>query len=228
MRLHALSLLNFRNLVTPSLIFPEGVTAVIGPNAAGKSNLLHAAYLGLTGELPGGRIIEAVRLGHEEGYVAAEVEHHQGISRIEVGLAPGRKVLKLDGQSARTYEIARVSSAVLITPEDTDLIHGSPSGRRSYLDTVLSKLSARYAVVLREYNRVVEQRNASLKVPGEDPTLAVWSARFLELGQEIEALRARAVARITELAAAAYRDIAGPLKRLDILLRRSGGDDPPG
>ena len=224
MRLHTLSLLNFRNLVTPALSFSEGITAVVGPNAAGKSNLLHAVYLGLTGELPGGRIAESVRLGQEEGYVATEVEHHQGRNRVEVGLAPGRKALKLNGQFVRAYDISRVSTAVLITPEDADLIHGSPSGRRGYLDSVLSKLSVRYAAILREYNRVVEQRNACLKVLGGDPTLEVWTDRFLELGLEVEALRVRAVTRIGELADEVYRRIAGPLKSLDILLRRPGGE----
>ena len=67
MLLRALSQLNFRNLLTPRLEFDPGVTAVVGRNAAGKSNLLTAAYLGLTGELPQGSIAETVRLGETEG-----------------------------------------------------------------------------------------------------------------------------------------------------------------
>ncbi len=226
MRLLNLSQLNFRNLRSTRLEFPGGVVAVVGHNAAGKSNLLAAAYLACTGDVVGGRLVRQVRIGEEEAYVAAEVEHDEGVSRIEVGLAPGRKVLKVDGQAARTIDVARVVSAVLLTPEDADLIHGPPAGRRSYLDGLLSKLSARYASLLREYLRVVEQRNALLRSNSSSPTLTVWSERFVALGTEIDALRDRAVSRIGPLVAAVYREVAGAANLdLQLTLRRSHAEE---
>ena len=206
-------------MLTPRLEFPAGITAVVGQNAAGKSNLLDALYLGCTGELPGGKIAETVRIGETEGFVGVKVERADGVSTVEIGLAPGRKVVRLDGQTVRAADVARVSAAVLVTPEDTELIHGSPSGRRAYLDGLLSKLSLRYALLLREYTRVVEQRNAALKT--FDPTLSVWSERFCELGAEIVALRERAMTRIADIAGATYRDIAGDGKTLGVSLVNS-------
>lgn len=101
MRLLTLTQLNVRNLRTARLDFPPGIVAVVGQNAAGKSNLLEAVYLACTGELAGARTTEMVRLGEEEGYVAGEIEHDEGVSKVEVGLAPGRKQIRLDGQAAR-------------------------------------------------------------------------------------------------------------------------------
>ena len=69
MQLRSWSQINFRNLITPRLEFAEGITAVVGQNASGKSNLLDGIYLACTGELPGGKIIESVTLGQEEGFV---------------------------------------------------------------------------------------------------------------------------------------------------------------
>lgn len=222
MRLLSLSQLNVRNLRTPRLEFPAGIVAVVGPNAAGKSNLLEAAFLASTGELAGGKTTEMVRLGQEQGYVAAHIEHDEGITQVEVGLAPGRKQIRIDGQSARAYEVARSVTAVLLTPEDAELVHGPPSGRRGYLDGLLSRLSARYAALLREYQRVVEQRNALLRLAPHDPTLEVWTLRFLELGTEIEELRARAVLRLAPLSAEVYAEIAGPAApRFGLQLARS-------
>lgn len=222
MRLHTLSQLNVRNLRTSRLAFPAGIVAVVGRNAAGKSNLLEAAYLACTGELAGARTTEMVRIGEEEGYVAAEIEHDEGVSTVEVGLAPGRKQIRLDGQAARASDVARLVSAVLLTPEDADLVHGSPSGRRGYLDGLLGRLSARYAALAREYHRVVEQRNALLRLAPYDPSLEVWTDRFLKLGTEIEALRERAVARIAPLAAEVYAEVAGPgAPLLGVTLERS-------
>ncbi len=218
MQLRALSQLNVRNLRTPSLSFEPGVVAVVGRNAAGKSNLMAAAYLGCTGELPSGSIAETLRLGESEGYVAVDVAHRDGESRIEVGLAPGRKALKLDGNAVRATDVARVSTAVLLTPEDANLVHGSPAGRRAYLDALLCKVSTRYALLLREYQRVLEQRNALLKTPSPGPTLAVWSDRFVGLGSEIDDLRTRATAAIGEAATAVYGEVAADAKVLRVAL----------
>jgi len=217
--LKSLSQLNFRNLLTPRFEFSEDITAIVGQNAAGKSNLLDALYLGCTGDLPSGKIIESVRIGEEEGFVGVKIERDDGISTVEIGLAPSRKVVRLDGQNVRSVDVAKVSAAVLVTPEDTDLIHGSPSGRRAYLDGLLGKLSLRYALLLREYNRVVDQRNAALKT-FQDPTLEVWTSRFLELGTEILSVRERAMIRIAEIAGATYSDIAGDGKALGVSLAK--------
>jgi len=218
--LRALSQLNVRNLRTPSIALAGGVVALVGRNASGKSNLMDAAYLGCTGELPAGTIAETVRIGESEGFVAAEVEHADGVSRIEVGLAPGRKQLRLDGQAVRVSDIARTATAVLITPEDADLVHGSPSGRRGYLDALLGKLSPRYAALMREYLRVLEQRNALLRAGAARPGLEVWSERFVVVGREIDDLRLRVLNRVCELAAATYGEVAGDGKALTVGLRQ--------
>ena len=224
MLLRSLAQLNFRNLLTPRLEFPAGITAVVGQNASGKSNLLTALYLGCTGDLPAGKIAETVRLGETEGFVGVKIEREDGVTTVEVGLAPGRKVVRMDGQTVRSVDVARFSAAVLVTPEDADLVHGSPSGRRSYLDTLLSRLSLRYALLLREYTRVVEQRNAVLRSGYADPTLEVWTAKFLELGAEIISLRERAVGRVASIACQTYQEIAGGSKQLSVRLASSDSE----
>lgn len=221
MQLRALSQLNFRNLVTPRVTFGPGVTAVVGRNAAGKSNLLEALYLGLTGELPYGKIAETVRLGETEGYVSVSVERDDGVVSTQIGLGPGKKVIRLDGQTVRTFELARVSAAVLVTPEDADLVHGAPALRRGYLDALLSRLSLRYALLHREYTRVVDQRNAALKHAAanyHDPALSVWTERFVELGDAVNALRSRALVKIAMISAATYAEVSGDDKPLGVSL----------
>lgn len=222
MRLRQLSQINFRNLATPTLELKSGLTAIVGPNAAGKSNLLSAAYLACSGDLPAGQLAEAIRLGEREGFVRAKLERSDGVITIEVGLAPGRKLIRLDGQTVRSAELAKVAAAVLITPQDSEIVHGPPGHRRSYLDSLLSRLSLRYAMVLREYGRVLEQRNALLKGSYDAGLLAVWSERFVTLGSEIMALRERAVARLSALITAIYREISGGGKVLSAALSSAG------
>ena len=226
MRLVSLSQLNFRNLRFDCLTFQSGIVAVVGSNAAGKSNLLAAAYLGSTATLASGSVAEMLTWGQDEAYVAAEIEHQDGVSRVQVGLSTGQRRVRLDSQTARVHEVAQQVSAVLLTPEDSDLVHGPPALRRDYLDSLLSKLSARYTLMLREYQRVLEQRNALLRTRPHDDSLPDWTARFVELGTELTSLRRRVLARLNPLAAAAYADISGTVQVLDVSLRVSHGEAP--
>jgi DNA replication and repair protein RecF len=216
--LQSLSQINFRNLLTPRLEFSAGITAIVGQNAAGKSNVLDAIYLGCTGTLPAGRLADTIRLGESEGFVGVKVARCDGVVSVEVGLSPGRKTLRLDGQTVRTLELAKVVAAVLITPHDSTLIHGPPSGRRDYLDSLLGRLSLRYALLLREYSRVIEQRNALLKTSYDASSLAIWTERLVTLGTEIMALRTRALKRIAAIAETSYQAISGSPKQLAVRL----------
>jgi DNA replication and repair protein RecF len=213
--------LNVRNLVTERLSFEDGVTAVVGPNATGKSNLLEALRLALEGTLVGHRVTDALRFGCAEGYVRADVVTADGPHTLEVGLAPGRKQVRLDGQVVRALDVAGLGGVVLVAPEDVDLVHGPPARRRAFLDHLLGRLSLRYALVLRAYQRVVDQRNALLREGDPGTMLRAWDARFVTLGEEVTALRQRATGSLAERAAQAYDRIAGGAHGFEVVLERS-------
>ncbi len=222
MRVRSLRQLNVRNLVTERLAFDDGVTAVVGPNATGKSNLLEALTLGLEATGAGGRVADSLRFGCSEGYVRVDVESRDGPHTVEVGLAPGRKLVRLDGQVVRALELARLGGVVLVAPEDVELVHGPPARRRGFVDHLLGRLSLRYALVLRAYHRVVEQRNALLRDGDPSGMLRTWDARFVSLGEEVTALRRRATDSLAHHAAAAYDGIAGGEQGFAVALEQAG------
>ena len=198
MLLSALSTLNYRNLAPGTLEFPGGVTGIYGENGAGKTNLLEAAYLALTGQTDVTRLEQLVQLGEKEAYVRADLQQGGSLSIQEVGLGRGRRQMKVDGVKSRTGDLPR-GSAVWIRPEDSELVFGSPSGRRAYLDSLLSRLSARYGQQLQRYERTVSQRNAALR-GGEDWAMHVWDDSLVKLGTDIMLFRRRALSRLDELA----------------------------
>ncbi|CAM3161941.1 DNA replication and repair protein RecF [Deinococcus deserti] len=200
-QLESLSTLNYRNLAPCTLSFPAGVTGVFGENGAGKTNLLEAAYLALTGLTDVTRLEQLVQSGEGEAYVRADLESGGSLSIQEVGLGRGRRQLKVDGVRVRAGDLPR-GSAVWIRPEDSELVFGSPSGRRNFLDALLSRLSARYAQQLARYDRTVSQRNAALR-SGEEWAMHVWDDALVKLGSDIMLFRRRALTRLSELAAEA-------------------------
>lgn len=221
MRLLSLTQLAFRNLATRRVEVPAGVVAFVGQNGSGKSNLLSAMYLGCNANLASGTLGDMVAFEHLEAYVAVDVEHAEGVASVEVGLASGRKTVRLDSQPARASDVARHLAAVLVTPEDTELVHGSPSARRGYLDALISKVSARYSALLREYQRLLEQRNVLLRASPHDPSLQDWTARLADVGTEVDGLRARLVARLCPLAAQVYREVSGDAEGFEVALVRN-------
>lgn len=218
MRLSALSTLNYRNLAPDTLHFPAGVTGIYGENGAGKTNLLEAVYLALTGQTDAPRLEQLIQAGENEAYVRADLQQGGSLSIQEVGLGRGRRQMKLDGVKVKASDLPR-GSAVWIRPEDSDLVFGPPAGRRAYLDSLLSRLSARYGEQLSRYERTVSQRNAALR-GGEEWAMHVWDDVLVRLGSDIMQFRRRALTRLDELAREANAHL-GSRKTLTLSLSES-------
>ena len=102
-------------------------------------------------------------------------------------------------------------SAVLFSPDDLNLVKGSPAGRRRYLDLQLSLVNKYYRHQLQKYNKVLAQRNLALK-HGQLEQLELWDHQLVVIGTEIMQRRMEAVEQISRLAAAAQLSIAADEK----------------
>jgi DNA replication and repair protein RecF len=196
---------HFRNLNSPLFVPPAGLSTVVGGNAQGKTNLLEGLELVLGGELRNG-LTERVAFGQSEAWLHAEVETQFGPSRLEVKLGREGREHKLNEAPASLRELAGLPGAVLLGPDDLELILGPPEERRRFLDLLLSRFSARYRQVLSNYSRAVQQRNALLKMGGKG--IGVWNQELIKYGGEILSLRRRMLAKLAPLAREAYRELA--------------------
>jgi DNA replication and repair protein RecF len=53
--------------------------------------------------------------------------------------------------------------SILFSARDLKIIEGTPADRRRYIDATISQLNRDYTVALREYNKILENRNSLLK-----------------------------------------------------------------
>lgn len=219
MRLLRLRQKNFRNLSTPLFAPGEGLTTIVGGNAQGKTNLLEAIELVLGGELRNG-MTERITFGESEAWVHAEVETQFGNSRLEVRLSREGREHKLNEAPASLRELSQLPGAVLLGPDDLELVLGPPEERRRFLDVLLSRFSARYRAMLSQYSRALQQRNALLKT-GLGPasrkegkssalqaSIGIWNQELVKYGSEILSLRRRMLSKLAPLAREAYRELA--------------------
>lgn len=211
---------------------PAGLR-LVGDNASGKSTLLEAiAMLATTRSTRTSAERELInwRSGEELGvppFARARGAIQRRDRAVEVELAlqldPNRlthvkKSIRLNGRAARAMDAVGSLNAVLFSPEDIDLISGSPGGRRRYLDLTISQFDSRYLRALSRYSRVLEQRNSLLKsLAGSGvgarsrsaaEQLSFWDAELVAHGAVIITRRLVTVDRLAALAGERFAKLA--------------------
>lgn len=224
-----LSVVDFRSYAEIELPLEPGVTALIGPNGQGKTNLVEAVgYLATLGSHRVAHDAPLVRLGTERAVVRASVVDTTTVSDgratlVEVEITPGKANRARLNRSPvpRPREILGVLRTVLFAPEDLALVKGDPSERRRFLDDLLVARAPRFAGVRADYERVLKQRNALLKSAGaavrasrggsgvpDLRTLDVWDTHLSRAGAELLAARLELVEALRPLVAKAYDAVA--------------------
>jgi len=115
----------------------------------------------------------------------------------ENGENTSSKRLKVNGVKKRLSDFAGNLRAVYFGPEEIELVTGSPSRRRRFMDAVLCQVDREYARTLSEYEKVLRQRNRLLLIlrekglnpaphrvrgKGVNEQMEFWDERLLTLG----------------------------------------------
>jgi len=243
MRLSHLSLRDFRSYAEVELPLEAGVTALVGPNGQGKTNLVEAVgYLATQTSHRVAQDAPLVRLGAERAVVRGQVVREDRSLLVEVEITAGKANRARINRSPvpRAREALGILRTVLFAPEDLSMVKGDPAERRRFLDDLLVARAPRYAGVRADYDRVLRQRNALLKSAGggrrqvDLGTLDVWDSHLSTAGAELLAGRIELVDALRPLVDKAYasvatttaaeHSVAGPAV---ITYRTSLGEDVP-
>src|SRR5258708_29605091 len=240
MRVARLLIEDFGSYARVERAIAPGVTALVGRNGAGKTNVLEAIHLIARGDSPRARDdAELVRWGASSARVAAGVERVDDARTVDVLLfAPPegerrrpRRYL-LDGAGKRADEAIGELAVVSFFPEDVQLLAEAPSTRRRYLDAMVAQVERRHRTESREYARVLEQRNALLRVLRDEgrPTaeLAFWDSELVRLAASISLRRLEAVRELVGPFRAAATPVSGAHALSLAYAAQVEGDTPEG
>ena len=188
---------DFRNYTQQRVDFSPHLNLILGDNGEGKTNLLEALFLlSTTRSHRTNQDKDLVRFGEQFYYVGCKVNKKNHTERIEVGYSLERrqKIAKLSGVPlARLSELIGVLNVVLFSPEDLELVKGSPGGRRRFLDIFLSQLRRGYVGELQQYNKVMAQRNDCLRLIQSrrfaEDVLCSWDEQYAKLAVSISNIR---------------------------------------
>jgi DNA replication and repair protein RecF len=194
---------NVRNLAPLTLEPRERFNVFVGDNGQGKTNLLEAIYaVAALRSFRTSRLADMVAFGAPEARVGARVLKDELVRVYEVTIAPGGRKVTLDGKAARP--LARYFggfNVVVFTPEDLLLPRGAPSERRRFLDRAVFNARPGYLASVQDYEKVLKQRNAILKLAAQsamtparvEEMLSIYDAQLAELGRSVANARATLV-----------------------------------
>ncbi len=187
---------------------------IVGKNGLGKTNLLDAIYY--TCFTKSYVSNEAFTFHFENDFfrmmasVRVQDENHQ----IEIKNSKLTKKeifinkVKQDKQAAYIGKFP----AVIVTPDDSELISGSSELRRKFIDATISQYSYTYLVNLITYNKLLAQRNALLKSFAENRNynevlLDAYSEKMIPLANAIFEERKQFLVSFNPVFLQTYRSI---------------------
>lgn len=182
-----------------------------GTGAAGRAEV----EIALTGR-PSGR-------GRRGDEWPDEIDDPAGPQLLSVS-----KRIRVNGIPRRATDAIGVMPSVFFSTLDMDIICGSPSLRRRFLDLMLSQVDRPYLGALTRYARVLQQRNALLKriQDGSASTseLDFWDGEIAKEAAVIVAGRASAVLALSAKATEAHHALASHREKLSLRYQPRLGD----
>ncbi|MGK5630212.1 DNA replication/repair protein RecF [Streptomyces sp. URMC 123] len=237
MHVSHLSLADFRSYARVEVPLDPGVTAFVGPNGQGKTNLVEAiGYLATLGSHRVASDAPLVRMGADRAVIRAAVTQGERQQLIELELNPGRANRARINRSSQVKprDVLGIVRTVLFAPEDLALVKGDPGERRRFLDELITARSPRMAGVRSDYERVLKQRNTLLKSAAmarrhggrsmDMSTLDVWDQHLARAGAELLARRLDLIGTLEPLADKAYEQLAPGGGPVGLEYRCSVGD----
>lgn len=203
MQLTSIRLQNFRNVAEAALEFSGERSFFVGANGHGKTNLLEAiSYVSaLRAFRPGGSRV-LIREGEREAAVAYSFRHESlGESEVLVRIRPSGKEVVFDGSPVRRLaDVIGRFPTVLFSSEDIQLVRGSPSLRRRFLDLYLAGCEPGYLHTLQTYHRALDSRNRLLKDNGSAAEMGAFEKLMAPAACSLIKSRRRSVKILGKLA----------------------------
>ena len=207
---------HYRNLKDETIDLSARKVFLVGDNAQGKTNLLEALYfLSFGSSFRGARDSELVRHGQGEFSVIGTVVTGRNNHRIQVSCRDRVRRIEIDANVLHDRrDLIHIHPCIVFRHDDLTFAVGAPEVRRVFLDQTISLVDIAYIDILRQYRRVLRQRNEALR-RGETSLLDTYDEQLVHSGVNVQRARERFVTAIAPLVQRLFATItqnAAPLQ----------------
>ena len=179
---------NFRNFDFLEIEFNNEMNFITGSNGSGKTNILES--LSIVSQLKSFRNAEerSVIKWEKDGYHILSETEDGIIFEIGCGIFEGKIKKKVKINSSHISKISDyygLIKTVSFSPDDGEIITGSPDIRRKYFDSEISKTDKEYLNDIYEFRKINNSRNKILKeirekgtFSSKDEELDIWDDMY--------------------------------------------------
>jgi len=187
MWIKTVTIANCRLLESVSLELSPSLNIIVGPNASGKTSLLEALNILSKGRsFRTSHISEVISDSKDSILISALLSKKN--ESTQIGIEKNAKKTKIRINKQDIYSQSELSSHLPITvihPNSIDLITGSPSIRRSYLDWLAFYLYPDFHGKWKKYQHILKQRNICLKFSKHEYGLDKWTEELVLLQPDL-------------------------------------------
>lgn len=202
MHVKNLKLINYRNYSNENMEFAKCLNIICGDNAQGKTNLVESLFLCSSGRSHRtSKDSELIKNGEKGYYIKICVEKSDRELLIEMKYDNYKKKIRINGKPAKNMgDLMGHLKVVIFSPEDLMVLKKGPSERRRFTDIAISQLKPLYFYNLKQYFKILNQRNNLLKsIKGNgklEETLDIWNENLIKAGSKVMLERNKFIERL--------------------------------
>lgn len=234
-----ISLTNFRNYGRLELDVGPSSNIIYGNNAQGKTNLIEA--INICSCLSSHRTSKdrdliksseneySIEMILEDEYYGSETILKCSYSRETNNKAAIRELFQDGIKINKIREYMGICNTVTFAPEDINIIKGLPTNRRKFLNLMISKVSPSYIDLLSSANKLIAQKNITLKSFEGDISkidnslLDFWDLSIADISSGIILERLRFLMILNDKAKSHHNSISNSSEELSITYNTIGG-----
>jgi DNA replication and repair protein RecF len=207
--LREITLNQFRSFAEKQVTIDADFHQIIGPNGTGKSNLLEAIYLLVTGRsFRTNSQQQLIQYGQAGFCVQARFERHGIQETLRIQFDGEKRRIEHNGVLCKTVsELFGLLPGVLWGPHDEAIVSEGPAYRRRFLDLQIAQADPMYVHHLIRFHRAMKQRNQLLKEQ-QVLTLGQWEEEMARSGAYIVTTRHKVVLDLAMRAGGQYQQLA--------------------
>lgn len=165
MIIRKLNLINFRNYKKITITLDKKINIFIGDNAQGKTNILESIYFLALTKSYRTTDLNLINKKYENAKVKGEIKNNNIFKSLTIELNQEKKKVKVNNNEIKKIsEYITNLNVILMSPEDINILQGTPAERRNFLNIELSQLSKNYIKKYNEFNKILKIRNNYLKM----------------------------------------------------------------
>lgn len=183
-----LSLRNYRNYEQLDLKFNPQVNIILGENAQGKTNLVESLYvLGFGKSFRTSQDKDLILMSKKHTHISAQIikESRQTQIDFRYNMQQKKEIKVNEVPLTKLSELIGELNVVIFSPEDLQLIKGTPAIRRKYIDKSISQIYPYYYRLLIDYNKILKQRNNLLKQKNVKSLIDIYDEQLSDYGSKI-------------------------------------------